>query len=815
MKKIFKFVAISFAVLAGACTNEVVESPLSFTRELTFKASREGVSPDTKTVRMDDGSTWWNASEEISVFYGSGSAGGSKFTSQNTSLQEIVEFTGNIQMSGSGKEFWAVYPYSQDNACDGSSITTVIPAVQTASEGNFSGDAFPAIAKSKTLDLAFGNICGGAKFSVTRNDINYITFKGNNGEAIAGTVKVSFGSDGKPTVLEIVNGVSEVTLKAPEGECFKAKKYYFITLLPGTLSRGFTMTFNATSAQGVVVSEKPQTVKRSVFGVLNRIDSQVDEWVDSSTPKGWDVFIWHDVTFKYDNLTSQGTYTGESGSAYAPRLSVGPVSNKDLNVADEEFSSWVLADKGVNMSTQDFLVNYDTYSPSLILTKDWKEPGSVLPQKDNAVLVDIGDLITYYSRSGTGLTLTKQSPLNWQSSSLGISLSIDRTFLPLNDNDVHYVYVVYPAKDNTKNIDVIVKFSFKILPHDHEWTILKKYNEKAYWGLNSDCVLGTQNELVERKPAANEYYGDEPYKTYGAIKMMGLETDLRSAIFSHFNASCWKQANENSDYTFTIINYKNDVVDIVDRGTTTGTGADAGGHAYVTISGTDLKIISNFYNPSPEILIKKPAGINIGQDILVEVKERCTDIIDGPSIVGYYYVVVEDNRPYVRISEVKLGDFSDVNDYAYVTEFVKGVYESDAADAPAVFEWDANTRCWKLGPSASIYGITDATKINFKINKLIYGKNEYDTEDSFHCSLWIFRAGDYLAPWPIPGPASETGIEWRNYDSIALTRNKVAGFELEVFYDYESLTKGEGEVTVMKTGSKPHPNHRQDDSLWE
>ena len=279
MKTIIKFFVFTAAILAAAaCTSEAEESPVSFSRELIFTASREGVSPDTKTIRMDDGSTWWNASEEISVFYGSGSGGGDKLTSNNTTLQEIVEFSGSVTISGSGKEYWAVYPYSDDNACDGTSITTVIPDKQIGSEGNFSGDVFPAMAKSKTMDLAFWNICGGVKFFVSRSDIKSVTFKGNGGEVLAGKVRVSFNSDGTPGVVDILDGKTEVTFSAPDGGTFKAGKYYYLTLLPASLNGGFTMTFNTANTKGVVSSDKAQTIKRSIFGVLKNIDSKVSEW---------------------------------------------------------------------------------------------------------------------------------------------------------------------------------------------------------------------------------------------------------------------------------------------------------------------------------------------------------------------------------------------------------------------------------------------------------------------------------------------------------------------------------------------------------
>ena len=536
--------------------------------------------------------------------------------------------------------------------------------------------------------------------------------------------------------------------------------------------------------------------------------------------KGWDIFIWHDATFKFDKLTATATYTGEEGTVTAPRIPVGPNPNKDLNVTWDEVNPWVLNDVDVNMSYEDFGVKYDLSNPKLILAQDSADPTkgvepTDLPEKDKAILVDPGDINTYYSKA-TGLTLTSQSPSNWKQSTNIVDLKIDNTFEALNDYTVHNVYVLYPAKDNTKNIDVIVKFSFTIKPHEHDFTILKKYNDKTYWILNPDYIQGTQDLLIEPKPAADAYYGTEPYVTYGAVKVKGLETDLRSAFVEHFKeyAKCWQSANEKSDYTLKIVNYKNDIVDIVEGGTTTNTGVDADGYAYVTIHGADLIKMGKGEATSPDILVKKPAGLNVGQDILVEVKEQCTDITDGPSVFGYYYVLFEAIKPTIKFNEVKLGDFKDQNDYAYVTEIVKGVYESDAADAVALFEWDATAGAWKLGPSAGTYGIKDASKISFKINKLIYGKNEKDTEDSFKGRLTAFEKDDPLTPWPTTGKASDAGIDWRN-DGTNLEQDKVAGFELEVFYDTESLTKGEGEVTVMKTGSKAHPNHHDDDTIWE
>ena len=369
MNNIIKCFLITAAILAAAaCTNEVEESPMFFSREMTFKATREGVTPDTKTVRMDDGSTWWNAKEEISVFYGSGSNGGSKFVSQNNTSQAIVEFSGSLQSSGSGDSYWAVYPYSQDNECDGNSVILSIPRVQVGVEGNFSDNVFPAVAKSETFSLGFRNVCGGIKFSVSRNDIKYISFKGLKGETLTGKVKVTLNADGVPVVTEVLDGKSEVTLIAPEGGTFKAGKYYYISMLPTALNGGFMIYFDGHVEAGVFDSHTPQTIKRSTFGVLKNIDSKVAEWestiigpwwVDLGLSVKWasynvgankpeeygDYFAWGETEPKSEYSWSSNKWCDSNNNTitkYNNDSAIGTVDNKAiLDVEDDvAYVSW-------------------------------------------------------------------------------------------------------------------------------------------------------------------------------------------------------------------------------------------------------------------------------------------------------------------------------------------------------------------------------------------------------------------------------------------------------------------------------------------
>ncbi len=365
MKRLFIIgtVILCLCFLTG-CNDikEFTESPVSIEKAIILTATQEGLSPDTKTVRMDDGMTLWNPAEEISVFYGSGADGGSKFVSNNTAQAQTVEFEGSISMSGN-KEFWAVYPYSADNSCNGTSITTVIPSEQNGEEGNFSGNVFPAMGKAKSLSIPFYHICGGIKFSVSRSDIMSVTFKGNNGESLAGEVKVDFGPNGKPEIVEVIDGKAEVTLNAPNGGTFNAGKYYYMTLLPAALSGGFTMSFSTGIGTGTLTSSCVQTIKRSVFGVLKDVDSKVSEWenpvpehesVDLGLSVKWascnvgasssedygDYFAWGETTPKADYSSSKYKwYNGDRLTKYNTRSSDGIVDNKTILDFEDDAAS--------------------------------------------------------------------------------------------------------------------------------------------------------------------------------------------------------------------------------------------------------------------------------------------------------------------------------------------------------------------------------------------------------------------------------------------------------------------------------------------
>lgn len=247
----------------------------SFCAEMTFLADFAEVS--TKTSREVSGSVLWSPGEEINVFKGSSVSG--KFTSQNEEPAGSVSFAGTLSgVLGDGIEtYWAVYPYSSGNICDGNGVILCVPSMQTSDEGTFGDGIFPSVAHTADKTMFFYNICGGFKISLSRSDIKEIILEGNEHESLAGKVYLT-GDVGSRPSISIKEGLSRITLKPSNGNYFKEGVYYYFTVLPSELSEGFTMSFKTDEQIGVLKTNSPISIKHSVFCSKDNIDSYVTEW---------------------------------------------------------------------------------------------------------------------------------------------------------------------------------------------------------------------------------------------------------------------------------------------------------------------------------------------------------------------------------------------------------------------------------------------------------------------------------------------------------------------------------------------------------
>lgn len=339
------FVALCLFAISSCVTDNREE--LTCGHELIFSACWAD-EPQTRTAIQDDGtSVWWTTGEEINVFYGNKFAG--KFTSTNTKEQALTSFqgtltvlTGTAEAENASQAYWAVYPYNSSNTCDGESVTLTVPSVQYATEGTFADKFFPAVATSQSLDLAFYNICGGARFSVAHEGIMSVTFKANGEESLVGRTQVGFGSNGKPEVKKITDGQSEITVNAPEGG-FVPGKYYFAAFLPQTLSQGLSITFKTKDKSATFNAESSITVNRSRFGMLDEKDKDLEFTGsgsgESDTPNPNDIIVFADERIKTHCVAAYDT-NGDGEISYgeaAAANSVDGVFTSNLYTSFDEF----------------------------------------------------------------------------------------------------------------------------------------------------------------------------------------------------------------------------------------------------------------------------------------------------------------------------------------------------------------------------------------------------------------------------------------------------------------------------------------------
>ena len=234
----------------------------------------------TKTAfQPDETSIWWSPGDAIAIYYGASDK--SEFVSKNTSEVAQAEFEGELNAftgvteTGEFNYFWAVYPYSSAVSCDGQSVVATLSDQQVAKAGSFATNTNVTIAKSPGLALSFYNVCSWFRFSVTKEGVKRVTFRGNNNEDIAGEFRVSMGEDNRPTAPVVIDGKKEITLTPPDKGTFEVGEMYYITLFPQVFPNGFTVTFETDSQTGSRSINAKATYLRSKYNTGREFDKNV------------------------------------------------------------------------------------------------------------------------------------------------------------------------------------------------------------------------------------------------------------------------------------------------------------------------------------------------------------------------------------------------------------------------------------------------------------------------------------------------------------------------------------------------------------
>ena len=256
---------------------------------LTFNARIEGENPKTRTTAVASGNSfqhWWSPGDAINVFYGVSEGYGAEFGTDLEQASQTATFTGLLgAFSGvteggdalAQNEFWATYPFSENNSCDGSSVTVTMPAQQSAPAGSWDPASDLYVAKSKGLDLFFYLVGTSIRFSVTTSDVTKVEFKsyGPDPKPLAGTVRVAFDENHEPYVTEVVEGTSSnvISVTPKDGIHFVPNEVYFFNFLPGTLDHGFSVTYyNDDGVSKSIGSSNSKEFKRKEYQNMLGVD---------------------------------------------------------------------------------------------------------------------------------------------------------------------------------------------------------------------------------------------------------------------------------------------------------------------------------------------------------------------------------------------------------------------------------------------------------------------------------------------------------------------------------------------------------------
>ena len=269
--------------------------------------------PSETKVRLLDGvNAVWSAGDKVSVFYNGGENEQWNYTGTDGAAKGTISHEGSTWRVGNGK-FTALYPYDSGASISGEVISTTVPATQPYEDSSYGWALL--VSSTEDASLNFDYACSFVRLTLSgTGKVKGIKLKGGNGEPLAGPVTVDISGSspvatyGSGTTQEItVGGDAVVATLSGSGTDF------WIGLLPGTFSKGFTLTaiLESGSTEDFTVSG-PVTLKAGeafcVHGRLFGLDSVTFDFVNKAnafSPK---------LPSTGNLSTSEGTHTYDSGN---------------------------------------------------------------------------------------------------------------------------------------------------------------------------------------------------------------------------------------------------------------------------------------------------------------------------------------------------------------------------------------------------------------------------------------------------------------------------------------------------------------------
>ena len=306
MKKIV-FVFAAMLAIAASCTKEDTQINSEYDGIApVFTASVGATKAELIGTKVN-----WVASDHIAVWNGTVAADYS-----TTGSGATADFTTTDDTFTSAANYVALYPYDGSASFTSGSITTVLPAAQTATAAGFDPAANIAVASSSTTSLSFHTAVAYLKFTVPSgmDDLTSVSFKGNNSENVAGACTVNTS-----TYALAATGSATATISGT----FTEGVTYYLAVAPQAYSAGYTVTITRTSGTYEMVSKATSiTFERSKARDIGNL------WDGSYVVSGSAIATPTDATRTVGPRSNSNAALKEYTYSYSGSLSAGTVNIK-------------------------------------------------------------------------------------------------------------------------------------------------------------------------------------------------------------------------------------------------------------------------------------------------------------------------------------------------------------------------------------------------------------------------------------------------------------------------------------------------------
>lgn len=311
-----KNMIIAAAVLASAvaCTKEIEEpSALDGKVQMSFAVSTE----QTKTVLEGANKTFWTGVEKLSIFDGESN---NLFAAELATPSATAEFTGK---AATAQTYYALYPYNSAAKLSGTTVSTELPAVQTATKGTFDPSAALLFGTADGTSVSLKNLTAMLKLTVPAN-VTSIEVDGN-GTALAGSVNV----DVKSAELSGATA-SKVTLS---GKGALEAGTYYIAVAPATVS-GLSVKLIDSANSKYILRSVADARTLAANTIYDMGEFNASDWVaESEQPK-------EDAQIIFDETMQNGWIIGGTDGKYSIKDGIGKDGGKGIEWVLDASGNW-------------------------------------------------------------------------------------------------------------------------------------------------------------------------------------------------------------------------------------------------------------------------------------------------------------------------------------------------------------------------------------------------------------------------------------------------------------------------------------------